>query len=58
MRVGADFMKPLKERLSITVDSDVIDVIKKEAEEDSRPLSQYINLILKEHISKKDKKKK
>ncbi|MBQ9511002.1 MAG: toxin-antitoxin system protein [Clostridia bacterium] len=51
-------MKPLKERLSITVDSDVIDVIKKEAEEDSRPLSQYINLILKEHISKKDKKKK
>ena len=43
-------MKPLKEKISITIDSDIIEKIKTEAEADDRSLSQYINLILKEHI--------
>ena len=43
-------MKPLKEKISITVDSDILDKIKYEAEKDDRSLSQYINLVLKLHI--------
>ena len=43
-------MKPLKEKISITVDSDVLEKIKSEAERDDRSLSQYINLVLKEHL--------
>ena len=47
-------MKPLKEKISITVDSDVLEKIKLEAERDDRSLSQYINLVLKEHLKKPD----
>ena len=43
-------MKPLKEKISITIDSDVLSKIKQKAEDDDRSLSQYINLILKKHI--------
>ncbi|MBD5105103.1 MAG: toxin-antitoxin system protein [Ruminococcaceae bacterium] len=43
-------MKPLKEKISITIDSDLLEKLRAEAESDDRSLSQYINLILKEHI--------
>ena len=43
-------MKPLKEKISITIDWDVLEKIKQLAESDDRSLSQYINLILKTHI--------
>ena len=43
-------VKPLKEKISITVDSDLLQKIKEEAEYDDRSLSQYINLVLKQHI--------
>lgn len=43
-------MKPLKEKISITIDSDVLAELKIRAEEDDRSLSQYINLILKRHL--------
>lgn len=43
-------MKPLKEKISITVDAEILKNIKELAEEDGRPLSQYINLVLKEHL--------
>lgn len=46
-------VKPLKEKISITIDSDVLEKIRYEAEKDDRSLSQYINLILKEHIRPK-----
>ncbi len=45
-------MKPLKEKISITVDSDVLEKIRCAAEQDDRSLSQYINLVLKQHINK------
>lgn len=45
-------MRPLKEKISITVDSDILEFARKEAEKDDRSLSQYINLVLKEHIKK------
>ena len=40
-------MKPLKEKISITLDSDLVAQLKSEAETDDRSLSQYINLLLK-----------
>lgn len=47
-------MKPLKEKISITIDEDVLKELKLRAESDDRSLSQYINIILKKHI-KEDK---
>lgn len=43
-------MKPLKTKVSITLDSDIIDKLKQLAEEDDRSFSQYINIILKEFV--------
>ena len=43
-------MKPLKEKVSITLDVDIIAQIKSIAENDDRSFSQYINLILRKHI--------
>ena len=48
-------MKPLKTKVSITLDENVVNKIKELAEEDDRNFSQYINLILKEWINKIDK---
>ena len=48
-------MKPLKEKISITIDSDVLEQIKLQAEEDDRSLSQYINLVLKKHLRRAEK---
>ena len=46
-------MKPLKEKISITIDEDLLKELKLRAEEDDRSLSQYINLVLKKHIKEK-----
>lgn len=46
-------MKPLKVKLSITLDEDVAEAIRQLAEDDDRAVSQYINIILKNHIIKK-----
>ena len=48
-------MKPLKNKVSITLDADIIDKIKELAEEDDRSFSQYINLVLREHIQNLEK---
>lgn len=48
-------MKPLKEKISITIDNDILEKIRFEAEKDDRSLSQYINIILKEHVKKIEK---
>lgn len=45
-------MKPLKEKISITIDSDVLEKARELAEKDDRSLSQFINIVLKEHIKK------
>ena len=47
-------MKPLKLKVSITLDSDIIDKVKMLAEKDDRSFSQYINLILKTHLDEID----
>lgn len=50
-------MKPLKEKISITIDSDILERIREKADYDCRSLSQYINLILKKHLEWEDGKK-
>ena len=47
-------MKPLKEKISITIDWDVLENLKSYAEEEDRSLSQYINMVLKKHIKQKE----
>ena len=42
-------MKPLKEKVSITLDSNIV---KEMPEKDDRSFSQFINLILKDYIAK------
>lgn len=49
-------MKPLKEKISITIDNDILMKLKERAEYDDRSLSQYINLVLKQHIRNIDQK--
>lgn len=46
-------MKPLKVKVSITLDETVVETAKKLAEEDDRTFSQFINSVLKEYIAKK-----
>ena len=43
-------MRALKEKISITIDGDLLEKLKEAAERDDRSLSQYINLVLKDHI--------
>lgn len=47
-------MKPLKTKVSITLDTNIIEQIKNLAEADDRSFSQYINFILKEYITNKN----
>ena len=47
-------MKPLKEKISITIDWDILEKLKQLAEDDDRSLSQYINIVLKNHIKSQD----
>lgn len=47
-------MKPLKSKYSITLDPEVAEKIKELAEKDDRNFSQYINMILKNWIVKKE----
>ena len=46
-------MKPLKTKVSITLDSDIVELLKELAENDDRSFSQYINMVLKEHVQYK-----
>ena len=49
-------MKPLKDKISITIDSDLLEKLLEIADADCRPLSQYINLVLRKHIEEIEKK--
>ncbi len=43
-------MKSLKEKVTITLDPEVMEKIRRLAEEDDRNFSQYVNMVLKQHI--------
>lgn len=50
-----EMMRPLKDKISITIDNDVLELLKGLAEEDDRSLSQFINLVLKDYLKKNGK---
>lgn len=45
--------KPYKQKVSVSLDEDIIEKIKELAENEDRNFSQYINLVLKKHITDK-----
>ena len=49
---GGVALKPLKEKVSITIDSDIVAKLKERAEQDDRSFSQFVNKILKEYLSR------
>lgn len=51
-------MKPLKAKVSITLDAEIIDEIKTLAEQDDRSFSQYVNLVLREYLRENKKNEK
>ena len=50
-------MKPLKSKISITLDDPVIEALKELSEKNDRSLSSYINLVLKAHLEELSGKK-
>lgn len=50
-------MKPLKQKVSITLDENLVSKLKELAEESERSFSQYINLVLKKYVNQKEKGK-
>ena len=44
-------MKPLKIKVSITLDEEIVLKVKKLAEDDDRSFSQYINFALRKYIN-------
>ena len=49
-------MKPLKDKISITIESDLLEKLRELADADCRPLSQYISLVLKKHVDELENK--
>ena len=50
-------MKPLKISVGMTLDEDIVNKIRQLAEEDDRPLSQYVNLVLRRHLEQIERAK-
>lgn len=50
-------MRPLKEKITITVDNDLVDTLRDMANKNCRPLSQYINIVLRKHVEREEKDK-
>ena len=51
-------MKPLKDKISITIDQPILEKLRELAEHQDRSVSSYINLVLREHLEKVEKKQK
>ena len=50
-------MKPLKTKISLTLDEEIVERLRAIAEEDDRALSSCINLILRDYLRNLDAKK-
>lgn len=50
-------MKPLKTKISITIDDPILEQIKLCAEKQDRSISSYINLALKDHLERLKREK-
>lgn len=49
-------MKPLKKKVSITLDSDIIEQIKELSDAHDRSFSQFINLVLRNYLKEQERK--
>lgn len=43
-------MKPLKVKVSVTLDGDIVEKLKELAENNDRSFSQYVNILLRRHL--------
>ena len=43
-------MKPLKTKISVTLDNSILEEVKKLAESDDRSVSSFINLVLRDYL--------
>ncbi len=50
MSLNKSEYRPLKEKVSITLDMDVAKELRRLAEADQRSFSQYINRVLRQHV--------
>lgn len=50
-------LKPLKIKVSLSLDEEVVKKIRLLAEEDDRPFSSYVNLVLRNHLRSLEQKK-
>lgn len=46
-------MQPKKEKVSMTIDSDLLQELRSYAQKDDRSLSQYVNRILRRYMEKR-----
>ena len=51
-------MKPLKTRVSLSLDEEIVKKLRVLEEEDDRQLSSYINLILRNHLRTLEQRQK
>lgn len=49
-------MRPLKVKVSVSLDNDLVPVLKNLADKNDRSFSQYVNIILKNHIAELKRK--
>ncbi len=49
-------MKPMKTKVSVTLDDPILEQIKRLAEIQDRSVSSYINLVLKAHLEQQEGK--
>ncbi len=50
-------MKPLKKAITVTLDIPILERLREEAEYQDRSMSSYINLLLRDHFERLDKKR-
>ncbi len=55
MSLNKPVYRPLKEKVSINLDMDVVEELRRLAEEDRRSFSQYINRVLRQHVERNKK---
>lgn len=48
-------LRPLKQKVSVTLDEDIVEKVRELSEESQRSFSQYVNLVLTEHLKRLEK---
>lgn len=51
-------MRPMKKQVSMTLDEDIVEKVRNLAEENQRSFSQYVNLVLTEHLKQLEQQEK